>query len=52
MRENLKDNKLYDEFVRRGLDAGFTDPQIDFLWEFMNRIGSQQGMMGGFNFNF
>jgi hypothetical protein len=28
-------NQLYDEFVRNGLRAGFTDDQINFLWEFI-----------------
>lgn len=26
---------LYDRFIRTGLAAGFTDDQVDFLWDFI-----------------
>lgn len=32
---NEEQNQLYDEFVRNGLNAGFTDDQINFMWEFI-----------------
>lgn len=34
MKEEDKD-KIYDTFIRSGLGAGFTDDQIDFLWEWI-----------------
>lgn len=30
----MKKNK-YDTFVRQALSAGFTDEQLDFLWEWL-----------------
>jgi hypothetical protein len=27
--------KLYSEFIKKGLNAGFTDDQINFMWEYV-----------------
>lgn len=29
------EKNLYDKFIRNGLNVGFTDDQIDFLWNFI-----------------
>jgi hypothetical protein len=35
---NEKDNELYNAFIKNGIASGFTDDQIDFLWEYINEI--------------
>lgn len=32
---NKEQQKLYDEFIKNGLASGFTDDQIDFMWEYV-----------------
>jgi len=32
---NEEQNELYSEFIKKGLSAGFTDDQINFMWEFI-----------------
>lgn len=39
--------KLYDLFIRNGLAVGFTDDQIDFLWEYVNRVAQLKAVGGG-----
>jgi len=29
-------SEKYDGFIRRGLFVGFTDEQINFLWDYIN----------------
>lgn len=31
---------LYDEFVRSGQAAGFTDSQINWMWEWMGKMNN------------
>jgi len=31
-------NELYNSFIKRGLEVGFTDDQIDFLWEYFGNL--------------
>ena len=28
----------YNEFIRKGLASGFTDDQVDFLWEYCRKV--------------
>lgn len=42
-----EEKKLYDEFVRSCQNASFTDPQINVLWEFINRIAQVKALGGG-----
>jgi hypothetical protein len=32
---NEEQQGLYDEFIKNGLNAGFTDDQINFMWEYI-----------------
>lgn len=32
---NQEQKKLYNEFIKNGFNAGFTQEQIDFLWEYV-----------------
>ena len=45
-------NQLFNEFIKNGLAAGFTDAQINFLWEYVNRVAQIQALSGGFNMSF
>lgn len=36
--EDFNDNEKYDSFIRGGLNSGFTDDQINFLWEWFEYI--------------
>ena len=43
----LNDNAIYDKFIRSGLAIGFTDDQIDFLWDWINEIAKTKARTGG-----
>jgi hypothetical protein len=43
----LNDNAIYDKFIRSGLAIGFTDDQIDFLWDWINKIAQLKALSGG-----
>ena len=32
---NDEQNHLYNLFIKNGLSAGFTDDQINFMWEYI-----------------
>lgn len=32
---NEEQSGIYSEFIKSGLNAGFTDDQINFMWEFV-----------------
>ncbi len=42
-----QENKQYDTFIKSGLAIGFTDDQIDFLWEWINELAKQKALSGG-----
>lgn len=31
-----EEDKIYDAFIRSGLNVGFTDDQVDFLWKYID----------------
>lgn len=35
-------NDQYTNFIKGGLSVGFTDDQIDFLWEWINDIAVEK----------
>jgi len=37
----------YDRFIKNGLAIGFTDDQIDFLWDWINEIARNKALAGG-----
>ena len=42
-----EDNTAYDRFIKNGLAIGFTDDQIDFLWDWINEIARTKALSGG-----
>lgn len=43
----LEEYNTYDRFIRSGLNAGFTDDQLNWLWGWMKEIIVKSGAARG-----
>jgi len=44
-----KKNERYTLFINEARNSGFTDEQVNFLWEWINKLAEQKALSGGFS---